>query len=264
MKDNIVVFTAYLDKFSTLSDEQFGSMVRSLLAYQRGEEPTFSDSMVELAFGVAKFDVDACNKRYDETCEKNRRNIQARWAKANDTTVYDRIPSNTNVYEPIPTDTKNTDNDNDIDIDIDIDKEKKRCTDVHQKENVRKRTEDVHRIVEAWNTLPNVPVVKAIDMNSTRFKMLSARIDKYGVDGVLDAIENVRRSDFLQGQGNRGWHIDFGWFVKPNNFPKVYEGNYNTSAAPNREAMHMSKQAQELNDFYDIVDRWGDSRKETS
>jgi hypothetical protein len=52
------------------------------------------------------------DKKYKEVCEKNRENVKKRWNK--NTTVYDRIQSNTNGYDTIPLDTKNTDNDNDI------------------------------------------------------------------------------------------------------------------------------------------------------
>ena len=54
--------------------------------------------------------------------------------------------------------------------------------------------------------------------------MLRARVNEYGVDEVLKAIEKVRNSDFLK--GSRDFIITFDWFVKPNNFPKVLEGNY--------------------------------------
>ena len=66
--------------------------------------------------------------------------------------------------------------------------------------------------------------------------MLHARIAEYGADAVLEAIEKIRGSDFLKGQNAKGWLITFEWFVKPNNFPKVLEGNYDrvqgTSGAP--------------------------------
>ena len=52
------------------------------------------------------------------------------------------------------------------------------------------------------------------------------RIREYGIDDVLKAIENVKGSSFLRGDNKNGWTITFDWFVKPNNFPKVLEGQY--------------------------------------
>lgn len=87
------------------------------------------------------------------------------------------------------------------------------------------RTKDVRRIIEAWNTLGLQQVTK-ITGDSKRGGMLRARVKEYGVDAVLDAIEKVRASAFLHGQNSRNFVITFEWFVKPNNFPKVLEGNY--------------------------------------
>ena len=56
--------------------------------------------------------------------------------------------------------------------------------------------------------------------------MLRARVKEHGVEGVLEAIEKIRHSAFLTGQNGKGWVITFEWFVKPNNFVKVLEGNY--------------------------------------
>lgn len=84
-------------------------------------------------------------------------------------------------------------------------------------------------ILTAWNTLVSVGVnpVRSINVGSKRADCLRARVREYGEDAILEAIENVRTSDFLQGKNNKGWRITFDWFVLPTNFPKVLEGNYN-------------------------------------
>lgn len=95
------------------------------------------------------------------------------------------------------------------------------------------RTKDVRRIVEAWNTL-GLTEVREVTAESKRGGMLRARVKEHGVDGVLEAIENVRKSDFLKGQNSKGFVITFDWFVKPNNFVKVLEGNYTELHAGNQ------------------------------
>ena len=54
----------------------------------------------------------------------------------------------------------------------------------------------------------------------------SAIIREYGIDNVLSGVERIKDSGFLQGRNKNGWVITFDWFVLPNNFPKVLEGNY--------------------------------------
>lgn len=85
---------------------------------------------------------------------------------------------------------------------------------------------DAQRVIDAWNVLPSVPKVRRLMPTSNRYKMLTARIRDYGIDDVLLAVENVKNSPFLLGDNRRNWQIDFDWFVKPNNFPKVLDGNY--------------------------------------
>lgn len=92
------------------------------------------------------------------------------------------------------------------------------------------RTGDVRRIMAAWNE-SGLTQVARITADTNRGKMLKARIREYGVDGVLKAIENVKNSSFLKGQNNRGFEATFDWFVKPNNFLKVFEGNYADTAS---------------------------------
>lgn len=90
------------------------------------------------------------------------------------------------------------------------------------------RSTDAERVVEKWNELTQVGI-KAVDRISPRTKRydcLRARINEYGIEKVLEAIEKIRSSNFLQGKNKSGWAIYFDWFVKPNNFIKVLEGTY--------------------------------------
>ena len=132
------------------------------------------------------------------------------------------------------------------DIDIDLDKESDKDLDISVQEPVDEppyipppvleasiqppafvlKAEDTRKIMDAWNSL-GLQTVKKIDPETDRGKMLRKRVKDYGLDAVLQAIENIRQSSFLMGKNDRGWEITFDWFVKPNNFPKVLEGNYN-------------------------------------
>lgn len=82
-------------------------------------------------------------------------------------------------------------------------------------------------LIEKWNELPDtISKISTLKKDTQRFKMLSQRVSEYGADKVLEAIDKIKQSPFLLGQNNSGWTITFEWFVKPNNFIKVLEGNY--------------------------------------
>ena len=85
-------------------------------------------------------------------------------------------------------------------------------------------------IQERWNSLG---LSKIRDIKGNRLKLLNARIKEYGIEQVLEAIENINYSPFLKGQNKTGWVIVFDWFIKPNNFVKVLEGNYKDKDSAN-------------------------------
>lgn len=93
-------------------------------------------------------------------------------------------------------------------------------------------------VMEQWNGLDgNIPKIQSIRRGTARHRMLMARIREYGIDAVIQAIHKIADSRFLQGYAT-DFVITFDWFLKPNNFIKVYEGNYAdkpTTHPPNGE-----------------------------
>lgn len=109
---------------------------------------------------------------------------------------------------------------------------------------------DVKEVAEAWNNLQSLGIKRVSKMitSSIRYKSLSARIREHGKETVLKAIENIKASNFLQGMNDKGWVITFDWFVKPNNFVKVLDGNYS-----NRVTREQEKKG---DDRYDGIKSW--------
>lgn len=101
------------------------------------------------------------------------------------------------------------------------------------------RTSDVRRVVDAWNSL-SLTQVEKVTGDSVRGKMLRARIKEYGTDDVVDAVMRIQKSSFLRGQNKKGWTITFDWLVRPNNFTKVKEGQYDDSVHGNQSLREAS------------------------
>ena len=73
MRDSLLIYTAYKNKFAKLTNAQFGELIRFLIEYQEtGTVPEIEDVAVALSFDVARFDLDQNNKKYEETVEKRR------------------------------------------------------------------------------------------------------------------------------------------------------------------------------------------------
>lgn len=119
-----------------------------------------------------------------------------------------------------------TEGNTEIEIERDIDKEIELKRDKELDNSISKDIlvpKDLVPIQETWNSL-GLSQIKSIQGN--RLKLLKTRLKEYGMESVLQAIENIRSSSFLKGQNKTSWTIAFDWFIKPNNFPKVLEGNY--------------------------------------
>lgn len=87
---------------------------------------------------------------------------------------------------------------------------------------------EVQQVINRWNLL-GLQNIKGIYSGTNRYKLFNARLKQYGINDILAAIDNIDKSSFLKGQNKKGWIITFDWFIKPNNFIKVLEGNFNNS-----------------------------------
>lgn len=113
------------------------------------------------------------------------------------------------------------------------------------------RQTDVQRTIDEWNTLEEFGITPVKRMTSKREQAVKARIRQNHMDDILEAIENIRHSSFLQGQNKEGWMITFDWFLKPGNFAKVFEGNY-LDKSGNKPQSYMEKIQNRVSE----VDNW--------
>jgi predicted phage replisome organizer len=113
------------------------------------------------------------------------------------------------------------------------------------------RQTDVQRIIDEWNTLEEFGITPVKRMTPKREQAVKARIRQNCVEDILEAIENIRHSTFLQGQNKNGWMVTFDWFLKPGNFAKVFEGQY-ADKSTNRPCSYMEKIQNRVSE----VDNW--------
>ncbi|MCM1452661.1 MAG: DUF6291 domain-containing protein [Clostridium sp.] len=78
------------------------------------------------------------------------------------------------------------------------------------------------------NAKASIPKVQR--MTEKRRAAANARLREYGREAVEQAIANAANSSFLNGGGSQAFIASFDWIFRPNNFPKVLEGNYNNHA----------------------------------
>ena len=106
-----IVYGDVKDVVDELDNEQAGELFRGMIDYfVDGTEPNFSD-VLKFVFIPIKQQMDRDAGKYIQRCNKNRENVKKR---------YERIRSNTNVYDGIRSYTNATNTNTDTDTDTDI------------------------------------------------------------------------------------------------------------------------------------------------
>lgn len=236
MSDRFTFFRSYAEALQQIEDpEEFRACVLAMLDYALDNEDTAGTAMSKMFMALVKPNIDTSMAKR----ESGRRGGEANRSKAE--ANGSKVEANPKQNEAKPK--QNEANAKQTGSKVEAKRENGEANrekgignreegyiesmsyDIDRRTDVT--TEDVNQVVEAWNTLPSsVPKVSKIIAGSKRDKMLRARIREYGLTPVVLAVEKVRESDFLCGRNKKGWTISFDWFIGPENFPKVREGNY--------------------------------------
>lgn len=78
-----------------------------------------------------------------------------------------------------------------------------------------------------------IPAV--VNIRGRRMSALRARVREYGRETVKKMFRMAADSRFLNGGGKDGWVANFDWLIRPSNFRKVIEGNYNNKEYETRK-----------------------------
>lgn len=86
----------------------------------------------------------------------------------------------------------------------------------------------IQSIIDAWNQLEpyGIKMIYRINPGSKRCTSLIALLEQFGEEKVIQAVDKVKQSDFLQGKTDTRFSLNFDWFINPNNFAKILDGKY--------------------------------------
>lgn len=162
--------------------------------------------------------------RYGVMCERNKANGLKGGRPKSETQETEKTqwviekPKKPSGLLEKPKNPENHDNDNEYDNDNDLILEDKSSL----------SQSDIEHIKFFFNesvkngTIPKITCIKGQRLNS-----LKARFKEHGLDNIKQAIINAATSGFLNGKNNHSFIATFDWIFRPNNFVKVFEGNYN-------------------------------------
>lgn len=105
-----------------------------------------------------------------------------------------------------------------------------------------------------FNTIMRGKAIPAIErMTIKRRNAVKARITEFGKEAIKTVIDNAANSTFLNGGGDNCFVASFDWLFKPNNFPKVLEGNYANKSRKQTYNGSGSTTAERLNDVANLI-----------
>lgn len=93
-----------------------------------------------------------------------------------------------------------------------------------------------------------------LKITEKRKRVINNLLKEYSVEEVLQAMEKIRISNFLQGNNKTGWQIAFDWFINKSNFLKVLEGNYDDKANSNNSEKEKKSKNYQEKDFVGVTD----------
>lgn len=81
-----------------------------------------------------------------------------------------------------------------------------------------------------------MPAAQAI--SGQRKTMIQARVKEHGKEALMTVIRKAVRSSFLNGGGSKGWKANLTWIVRPENFVKILEGQYDDNFTTTQTSSH--------------------------
>lgn len=240
MKKTFILYTDICKgALKMLSKSQAGLLFNMIIDYaDAGVAESGGDATVDIAFSIIRATIDANSRSYEEVCEKRREsgrkgalvtNSKKRQMTAN--------ADKSGKVQQMPTSSANADKSgkngmiyNDM-----------ICNDIKDSnesyDNIRTNSNELEssceldfpRLLEFFNSQLKeknslIPSIK--QLSDARKKMLKARMREFGKEALVSVFMKASVSDFLNGKNNRNFIASFDWLLKPTNFPKVLEGNY--------------------------------------
>ena len=210
-----------------LSNEEAGELFKALLAYADEGTPISTENrLLSVVFAGLRSQLDCAAEMYAKRCEKNKaiaiereRNKREQAASTN---VHEEARTCTNVTNKIK-ENKIKENNN-IKKDAKASKEKTDGANAPHSALL-----DVNAFVAYFNEqlVAQGAIIKQVKtVTAKRRSVIEARARENGKEALKTVADKSASSDFLNGKNDRGWLATFDWLMRPNNFVKVLEGNF--------------------------------------
>ena len=112
-----------------------------------------------------------------------------------------------------------------VTTEIESEKEKESETDSDAPSPPVGETRGCDEVVSQFNSIC-VSLNKVSGMTEPRRKAVQSALNAVGQEKLAELFRKAEASDFLTKRNSTGWKAGFDWLLKPENYAKVLEGNY--------------------------------------
>lgn len=217
-------FESYHRALLRVSDERYGRIVRAMSEYTFNQaEPSFTDDgdwiVWELIKPILQKGMNLSDVRREANSKRRNKKNQHSSNKLQQSATKKAFVAE--VVQQSATD-KEEEKDKEEGIIKDTNVSMSSFDDVLSGDDI-----NYQNLLLYFNSIMRDKAIPAIErMTIKRRNAVKARITEFGKEAAKIVIDNAANSTFLNGGGDNGFVASFDWLFKPNNFPKVLEGNY--------------------------------------
>lgn len=254
MSENVktfILFDNQKEYIDLMSDEQAGKLVKALYAKNRGEDVTFSDPLVQMAFMIFWQAIENGRARREQLRENGSKGGRPK-ANQNQEKPNNNQSETKNNQDITKTEPSEKQSDTDLDLDLSIKEntnvflsksgdfdatpEQGSLVDTPTHEYPRCPQEKILSLYR--EILPSLPDVRTLrpNLQSQVRARWNEKCHEKGFSSQEEGIEYFRKffayvaeNDFLTGRKNNGqrkWRCSYAWLMKAANFDKVTSGYY--------------------------------------
>lgn len=231
-KSSTIFYHEWLDLLEDFSDEEAGQLLKAVLLFDStGTKTQFKDRGMKTAFKQMIATTSRNRERYESACQKKAEYYRKK-SKGNGTTVQSTIED----YSTVTDNDNDNDNDNEHvnDNDSGSGSDNDNDNDNYTPQPPLLPEKVIPMVVWHWNQKKITNQIAMFQPSEPRAKAMWECIGD-DLDGFISTIESLDDQEYLSEQYERGRSVIFDWFVKPENFQKVKEGNYKKSWKKEKE-----------------------------
>lgn len=235
--DAFLLHKDYREKFRKLSPEELKAVIMAMYDFicdGTDAELENYDRFVQGMYEDLKRFAEICKAKQQAKGEKMRQNALKRWESetgSQKTNGCKSIQKHTNGYKSIQTDAKAGNIIKENIIKENITENNNTDTNVSSLSRNNAEADLLKTIKEYFNAkVENTPIPQITSIMNQRAGAVRARAREHGEGKILQVIDKVAESDFLNGKNSNTFIATFDWIFKPNNFAKILEGNYDNKA----------------------------------